>query len=146
MREVTRCSSRLGFEWSGRAGVPVSMFCGGAWVELEAKAMQRSSRFLDSTVQLGEDLRRCYRGQEGSGIAGGGLTHLRWRRVQFWPLHGLGSRLQGSRSFLVVRRSYCGAWPGLGRSGAARPRRSRGSARRSEAGTVALGFWGDRRV
>jgi hypothetical protein len=41
----------------------------------------------------------------------------------------------------VVRRSYCGAWTRLGCSGAAWPRRSTSSARRSEVGTVALGLW-----
>jgi hypothetical protein len=29
--------TEAGFERSGRAGVPASMFCGGAWVELGGK-------------------------------------------------------------------------------------------------------------
>jgi hypothetical protein len=35
------------------------------------KLLQGSSGLLDSTVRLGEDLRRCYGGQEGRGTTGG---------------------------------------------------------------------------
>jgi hypothetical protein len=51
--------------------------------------------------------------------------HLWRHRAQFRPRQGLGSRISGSRSFLVEWRSCCGPWPGLGCSKEAGPWRGR---------------------
>jgi hypothetical protein len=72
-------------------------------------------------------------------IYDGGPTHLRQLPGGIPVRHGSGTRLQGSRSFPVVRWSYCGAWPRLGCSGAAGPRWSR-ELRAAEATGSGLGF------
>jgi hypothetical protein len=52
---------------------------------------------------------------------GGGANYRRQSLVQFRPLHGPGSRVKASRSFLAPRRSYCGVSQGWRCSGAVVP-------------------------
>jgi hypothetical protein len=106
--------------------------------------MQGFPGLLGSTDRLVVFLRRCHRGQGGPGIAGGeesqGQSVLPAAVLGAIPaLHGSGSRVASLGSFLVARRSYCGAWPRLGRSGAAGPRWSK-KLRAAEANSSGLGF------
>jgi hypothetical protein len=75
------------------------------------------------------------------GIKAADGFHLRQHRAQFRPRQGLRSRISGSRSFLVERRSCCGPWPGLGCSEMAGPRwgRELGAAEQGGSGARASG-------
>jgi hypothetical protein len=69
-----------------------------------------------------------------------GGAGYRWRSsARFRHGQGSGSRVEYSESFLAGRRSCREPWPGLGCTGAAVPRRSRGAAQRSKR-AVALGL------
>jgi hypothetical protein len=106
--------------------------------------MQGFLGLLGSTDRLVVFLRRCHGGQGGPGIAGG--EESQGRSISpaavlgaILALHGSRSRVVNLGSFLVARRSYCRAWPGLGRSGAAHPWWSR-KLRAAEANGSGLGF------
>jgi hypothetical protein len=86
---------------------------------LRASDPQGMARGAPAEVPRGLGRSQSHR-QQGIKAADG--FHLRRHRAQFRPRQGLRSRISGSRSFLVERRSCYGPWLGLGCSETAGPR------------------------